>query len=296
MPDPFGGAWFVYIVRCADGSLYTGATNRLLMRINMHNTGRGAKYTRGRGPVHLVWSKIIGSKSEALKAEARIKKLSRSKKEEILPWHSPTKQIRNANVMLREHAKLCPPPPEGVDTPLGFFTIMALSGTGWVDVREKLVHKYAWATPTETALGEILSHGPIVEMGAGSGYWAWLLQMLGGDVKAYDRFAEGRVLGINPWSSNGETWTEVQYGTPSKLRKHSDRTLFLCWPPHESDMANRCLKYWKGETLICTGDRNMVGDEKFHTTIFRKFKLLKSLPLPTWPGIKDGLEVWKRKR
>ncbi|MDG1949695.1 MAG: GIY-YIG nuclease family protein [bacterium] len=72
--------WFVYIVRCADDSLYTGITNRLEKRIEQHNLGKGAKYTRGRGPVVVVWSRSGLTRSEALQEEVRIKKLSRDKK------------------------------------------------------------------------------------------------------------------------------------------------------------------------------------------------------------------------
>lgn len=72
--------WDVYILRCADNTLYTGITNNLQKRIRQHNHGRGAKYTRGRSPVTLVKSFKRFSKSEALKLEYRIKKLSREDK------------------------------------------------------------------------------------------------------------------------------------------------------------------------------------------------------------------------
>lgn len=74
-----------YVVCCSDNSLYAGYTNNLERRIKMHNEGKGAKYTRGRGPVELVFSKAFPTKSEALKAEYRFKKLgSRKKKEQYL--------------------------------------------------------------------------------------------------------------------------------------------------------------------------------------------------------------------
>jgi putative endonuclease len=72
--------WSVYIVRCADDSLYTGISNDVNKRILNHNTGKGAKYTRARLPVFLVYTKVIGNRSEASKEEYRIKKLSRSGK------------------------------------------------------------------------------------------------------------------------------------------------------------------------------------------------------------------------
>ena len=72
--------WFVYILRCSDDTLYTGITNNLERRIEQHNKGKGAKYTRGRGPVALVKSFEVDSKSEALKLEFKIKKLSKEEK------------------------------------------------------------------------------------------------------------------------------------------------------------------------------------------------------------------------
>ena len=74
------GSNFTYIVKCSDGSLYTGWTNHLYARIQAHNEGHGAKYTKSRRPVVLVWSKEFDTKEEALREEWRIKHLSRSQK------------------------------------------------------------------------------------------------------------------------------------------------------------------------------------------------------------------------
>ncbi len=77
--------WCVYIVRCSDGTLYTGITNDLQKRIEAHNSGKdGARYTKPRRPVELVYSKRAGSKSEAAGLEYRIKKLTRTKKKELI--------------------------------------------------------------------------------------------------------------------------------------------------------------------------------------------------------------------
>lgn len=73
-------AAFVYILRCKDGNLYTGWTNDLEHRLAMHRAGKGAKYTRGRGPLVLVYTEELADKSEALKREAAIKKLPKAEK------------------------------------------------------------------------------------------------------------------------------------------------------------------------------------------------------------------------
>ena len=75
---------FVYIIRCKDNSLYTGWTTDLKRRIKEHNNGTGAKYTRGRYPVKLVYCEEVKSKEEAAKREYEIKQLSKEQKEKII--------------------------------------------------------------------------------------------------------------------------------------------------------------------------------------------------------------------
>ncbi len=80
--------WTVYIVRCANGSLYTGITNDLGARLAAHNSGKGAKYTAAFGPVELVWRRRKRGRSAASKLEAAIKKLSRPEKEALIAERS----------------------------------------------------------------------------------------------------------------------------------------------------------------------------------------------------------------
>jgi len=84
MPFKTKKSWTVYIVRCANGTLYTGITNDLAGRIADHNAGRGAKYTAAFGPVTLAWKRRKKDRSSASKLEAAIKKLSRAEKDELL--------------------------------------------------------------------------------------------------------------------------------------------------------------------------------------------------------------------
>ena len=76
--------WFVYILQCADGTFYTGMTDDIIRREAAHNSGKGAKYTRGRTPVQVVYSEECESYSAALKREYAIKKLRRQEKMELL--------------------------------------------------------------------------------------------------------------------------------------------------------------------------------------------------------------------
>ncbi len=77
---PGKNTWRLYILRCADGTLYTGVTNGLKDRIEAHNAGKGAKYTRGRGPLKLLYSEKCVDRGAALRREWEIKKLSRTEK------------------------------------------------------------------------------------------------------------------------------------------------------------------------------------------------------------------------
>lgn len=77
-------AWCLYVLRCADGSLYCGITNDLAQRFDKHRNGKGARYTRGRGPLWLIGSWLQPDMSSALKAERLFKALSRNQKERWL--------------------------------------------------------------------------------------------------------------------------------------------------------------------------------------------------------------------
>ena len=79
-------AWFIYIIRCADNSLYTGITKDISRRVNEHNSDNvlAAKYTRGRRPVELVYKETFANRSTASRREYEIKKMSRPEKEQLI--------------------------------------------------------------------------------------------------------------------------------------------------------------------------------------------------------------------
>lgn len=76
--------WYLYILRCGDGTLYTGITTDVEKRFAQHCSGKGAKYTRGRGPLELVYREECDDHSQALKREWEIKKLSRQEKMRLI--------------------------------------------------------------------------------------------------------------------------------------------------------------------------------------------------------------------
>ena len=82
--EPTDKNWFVYLLRCADGTLYTGITTDLARRCKQHNAGTASRYTRSRRPVLLEYQESCASRSEALRREAAIKSLTKHKKESLI--------------------------------------------------------------------------------------------------------------------------------------------------------------------------------------------------------------------
>ena len=81
--------WYLYILRCGDGSLYTGITTDVDARLEAHRSGKGAKYTRGRSPLELVYREECGSHSDALKRELSMKALPREEKQKLINKYIP---------------------------------------------------------------------------------------------------------------------------------------------------------------------------------------------------------------
>ena len=79
-----GKLWYVYLLRCGDGTLYTGITDDVERRLAAHRAGKGAKYTRGLGPLELVYTEEQPDRPAALRRELAVKKLSRAEKERLI--------------------------------------------------------------------------------------------------------------------------------------------------------------------------------------------------------------------
>jgi hypothetical protein len=155
--------------------------------------------------------------------------------------------------------------------------------------KSKLITKYAHAVPTEESLRFIGEHGPVVELGAGNGYWASLLKNRGYDTVAYDA-----------WSgyaySPGATWTEVLKGDAKMLAKHPDRTLFISWPSNGA--ASDALIHFKGNKFAYLGEQSsdIMGDNQFFQILKRDWKEVRSMPVPSLDGFnQDALYFYERK-
>ena len=181
--------------------------------------------------------------------------------------------------------------------------------------RKSHVQKYAHAIPTRSALSTIASFAPIVEMAAGTGYWASLLRTQGVDVICYDRNPPGQSGVENNLFHEGATcWTEALQGDDSAIDSHPHRTLLLCWPPPNSDMPVRALARYRGDHFIYIGElpededgylyfthlgkamrKGMTIVPQFFAQLRRDWDLLKQVELPHWEICLDDLYVFKRK-
>lgn len=160
---------------------------------------------------------------------------------------------------------------------------------GAFSVREQTVKSYSYAVPDEGAIDLLARYGPFVEIGAGSGYWAKLLRDVHVDIVAYDI------------ASHEQPWTEVLYGNELMALLHADRTLFLCWPPLEDNMALRAVKIHAlggGNRLAYIGEHEggCTANDEFFAYLDQYYEVERSYAIPQWPGVRDRLWVYKRVR
>lgn len=162
-----------------------------------------------------------------------------------------------------------------------------LSYSTYSQLRANLLTKYAFAIPTKESIEEIARYSPIVELCAGTGYWASLLSKEGCDIVSYDR-------GL--WNSTWkQSYFKVEVGDETVLENCIDRSLFLCWPPHDNQISLNILKKYKGNYFIYVGEEGEDPDRKnFFSLLKKDFKLIKKVDIPQWPTFKDALFMYSR--
>jgi len=160
--------------------------------------------------------------------------------------------------------------------------------------RRWCVRRYAFAIPTEAALDAVARYAPIVELGAGTGYWTYLLRRRGVDCVAYDLAPPDRQP--NPNRLRPLTWTHVDRGDVGVLAGHAERTLFLCWPSYRDPFAARALAAYVGTRLIYVGEPagGHTADDDFFSLLARDWQAAENVALPNWPGTRDLLTVYRR--
>ena len=175
----------------------------------------------------------------------------------------------------------------------------------WEDLDGKsyeLCRRYAWAIPDERCLRIIKNFSPLIEIGAGKGFWASLLRQNNVNILAFDKFSDKK---------DGTSWSEVKRGGPEVLTKPvaGGRNLLLCYPDESESMAIQCLENFTGEHIIHIGEMMFTGtaagapvapfgrtsSAEFQVSLAESFHclLLAELSL-RYPDSRDCISVWKR--
>ena len=170
--------------------------------------------------------------------------------------------------------------------------------------RKELAAVFSWAIPDSPALSLLARHGPLLECGAGTGYWAALLRDRGADVLATDiappgeRPAVPQITGATELHGGHRPWTEVlALDSVRAVRAHPDRALFLCWPPFDDDGASyAALRAYRGPVLAYIGDGpdGPTGTVRFHQELALNWTPVEQVALANWPGLRDRLTVYAR--
>lgn len=169
---------------------------------------------------------------------------------------------------------------------------------GIIELRMTCVRLFAWAVPDRKAVEMIARYSPITEIGAGGGYWAYRIAQLGADIAALD----AKVLRV---PIEGYTWDDMHVRTYFDVETCDpdatappDRTLFVCYPEYDSDMAVNCLRRYEGQTFIYVGewaDGNCANAE-FFDELAARWEVVHTHALPYFYEYTScDLRVFRRK-
>jgi len=166
-----------------------------------------------------------------------------------------------------------------------------------LNFRTGLVSKYAYSIPTYRILKIISEFSPILEIGAGSGYWAYLLSGMGAEVTAFDvrppdDSSPHMVNSGNYWFE--DTWHDVSQGDETLASFYPEHTLMLCWPPMFSEMASDSLDNYLnagGKKVIYLGNPESSGDPGF----YQKLETLNTVTIErkeSWYAVSEWLKIY----
>jgi hypothetical protein len=163
--------------------------------------------------------------------------------------------------------------------------------------RSELCARYSWSIPSPgdvAWLVQLLAGRAVVEIGAGSGYWAWQLAQAGIDVAAYDPHPPGPENNFN----QHRLYHPVAEGDHECAADHPDRALMLCWPSYGAEFAKQALHHYQGDTVVYIGESEggCCADDRFHRILARDYDEAGRSPFHvTYWGIHCELTVWRRK-
>jgi len=162
-------------------------------------------------------------------------------------------------------------------------------------VREDYIHRYGFAIPCREAIEAIRKYSPILEVGAGTGYWAALLDC---DIIATDiGRASPELIKQKKWFKPGSHFPVKKMSAEKAMKKWPDRNLFFCWPSYDEPWPTEALKNLKfGKYVIYIGESEggCTADDAFHQELRDKFEEVEDIPIPQWRGMHDNLWVYKK--
>lgn len=157
------------------------------------------------------------------------------------------------------------------------------------ETRETVVRRYSWAIPCDKALRKIAEHGPVLEVGAGRGYWAGLLKQLGADIVATD---------MQPWEDPFHP-VESLDAVEAVIQHGKGRNLLMVWPPYNSSMALNALSAFlivadPGSRIFYVGEGayGCTGCDVFHHMLDERCELEAECSIPQWSCVHDRLHVY----
>ncbi|PKL39988.1 MAG: hypothetical protein CVV44_07145 [Spirochaetae bacterium HGW-Spirochaetae-1] len=162
--------------------------------------------------------------------------------------------------------------------------------------REELVTDFAFSIPCYDILACMARYAPIVEIGAGSGYWAYCLSQMDVGVTAIDRFPPQEA---SPWELDAanrwynDAWYHIDEGDERSAALYPDHSLLLSWPLLDDPMALGALKAYRdagGTRLLFLGDAGLAGDRAFHDEL-KRHDVIERHHLAGWPGFHEELIV-----
>jgi hypothetical protein len=197
------------------------------------------------------------------------------------------------NVYLREYLaqRSWRPQPGGYEA-----WLRAPTGPTAFERRVACVRRYAFGVPNRAALEAIARYAPIVELGAGTGYWAYLLRNRGVDIVAYDAAPPGQAP--NAYKFEPRAWTQVVLGGVEVLDQYANRTLFLCWPGYQDTFADAALARFTGHVLIYVGEQagGHTANDAFFDRLGRDWAAGEQVAIPQWSGAHDCLSIFHRRQ
>lgn len=158
--------------------------------------------------------------------------------------------------------------------------------------RSGMRREYSFAIPTKKAIRELVALSPVVEMGAGTGYWSMLIGEGGGEVLSFDKY-----LGkVNKYAFT-KSYGVVQQGDENTLQGLGGRyCLLLCWPNYNTSFACDCVMAFRGNRLVYIGEGEggCNANLDFFQLLDKDWTVTKNIDLPQWPGLNDRLSVYQR--